>query len=455
MPLAPSRSVLRAFLCALPVLSVSAVPAALAEEPRVLIALDSSRSLSAEQSRAAATLTQDLIARLAVTTQPSVLTFDDSVHWLARAGDAGANGVEATLEALRPTGRYTVLHDGLIEGVRSLEAGGVVVLISDGMDENSATTLEDVARLASEQGVRVVTLGAGRVDERTMKRLALLTGGRYAGLSTSVDPDALTAEIEALRREVAAEKAQAAPPPTPVASVAPVATAEPASAAAPPPARDNSRLLLLVGALVAVVGIVIGFLLARRRTPAEPETAYEPDSGTKPGLFAPVSPPQSAPAAAAEPQAEPINESQLARLRGRPPVAPGGLMEISLDDTAAFQRLPFAESIERTLVLTEEVVLTVREPGRERRTFRLPPGRAIDIGRDSKRNTLALQDPTMSVQHFRLALEEGEIFLIDLNSTNGVLFEERHVGSARVHPGDRFRAGMVEFELNLHRASMS
>jgi hypothetical protein len=438
--------------CAAAGLALS-LPVAAAEEPQVLLALDSSRSLSVEQNRAAAELARNLVVRLAATTQASVLTFDDGVHWLARPGEGGA---EAALHSLPRTGRYTVMHDGLIEGVRALEASGVLVLISDGKDEGSATTLEDVARLASERGVRVVALGAGQVDERTMKRLALLTGGLYAGPVSAVDPDALTAEVEALRRRVAAERTPPAAAPAPPATAV-AETAPPVPAAAPEPARDSSRLLLLAGALVAAVGIVVGFLLARRRTPHElgPDRELQPD--TRPGLLdpEPAARPASAPAPAAEAEPEPIDEIQLARLRGRSPIPAGGLLEVSLDDTAAFQRLPFSESIERTLVLTEEVVLTVREPGQERRTFRIPPGRAIDIGRDTKRNTLGFHDPTMSMHHLRLALEEGEILLVDQGSTNGVLFQGRRVESTRLHPGDHFRAGMIEFELNLHRASVT
>jgi pSer/pThr/pTyr-binding forkhead associated (FHA) protein len=98
-------------------------------------------------------------------------------------------------------------------------------------------------------------------------------------------------------------------------------------------------------------------------------------------------------------------------------------------------------------------VLKVREPGQEARTFRVPPGRAVDVGRDAKRNTLSFHDPTMSVQHLRLVVDEGEAFLLDLGSTNGVLHEGRRVESARLEPGDRFRAGMIDFELVLHRAS--
>ena len=437
------RTALRGIVFALFTLSATF---ASAQEPRVVIALDSSRSLSAAESRAAAALASDLYVRLTATTRPSVLTFDDSLRWLAQPGEPGA---EALLEALRPAGRYTVLHDGLIAGVRSLDEGGVLVVISDGKDENSATTLEDVARLASERGVRVVTLGAGRVDERTMKRLALLTGGLYVGVTTSADADVLTAEIDALRREVAAERTPPAAPPAPVAAPPP-AVQTPVETPAATPARELSRPVLLVLALVAVMGIALGFLIARRRATATPAPSHEPDVGTHPG----VDVPEPSPAHAAGPEPPPVDEIEIARLRARPQLPAGALVEVSLDDTAAFQSLPLSETIERTLVLTEEVVLTVREPGQERRSYRIPPGRAIDIGRDAQRNTLAFHDPTMSMQHFRLVLEGGEVFLVDLSSTNGVLLHGRRVASARLQPSDRFRAGMIEFGLNLHRASM-
>ena len=72
---------------------------------------------------------------------------------------------------------------------------------------------------------------------------------------------------------------------------------------------------------------------------------------------------------------------------------------------------------------------------------------------DAGSNTLSFQDPTMSTQHLRVTLDEDEIFLVDLGSTNGVLLGERRVDAVRLHPGDRFRAGMIEFEIGLHHAS--
>jgi len=443
-----------------------ALAAPIAEAP-VVIALDSSRSLSPAESRATATLAKQILAALPAAAKPGVLAFDDDVRWLARPGAAG--GPEA-LDALTPAGRYTLLNDGLIEGVRALEDGGVLVLLSDGRDENSATTLEDAARLASERGVRLVTVGAGRADERTLRRLALLTAGLYGGRTDTLDGATLTQAIEALRHKLAAERAAKAPQ-----VVSPASPSEgPGSGSRPPivlpqPASGwpPARWLLPVGAAVAAFGIVLGFLLARRRAAESAGGAAsaspEPDGGTRPGVQwpqaapapVPTPLPTAPPAARPFPAPQPIDEVQIARIRLRPVVRPQGLLEISLDETAEFQRLPFSESIERTLVLTAEVVLTVREPGREPRAYRLPPDRAVDIGRDATLNTLAFLDPTMSTQHLRVALDDEEVYLVDLGSTNGVLVGERRVDAVRLHPGDRFRAGMIEFELGLHHASMS
>ncbi|MDQ1348428.1 MAG: hypothetical protein QG573_1802 [Acidobacteriota bacterium] len=449
----------------------------LSQEAPVVLALDSSRSLSPKESRAAGALAKELLAGLPPAASSGVLLFDDEVRWLARPGTPGSPGAAAELDAMTPAGRFTVLNDGLIEGVRALDKGGVLVLLSDGRDENSATTLEDAARLASERGVRLVTAASGRADERTLRRLALLTGGLYAGPVGKLDTAALLQSIEALRRDVEAERlarAPAAPPrelarPSSAISADTDATAVPGSVvevAAPTSGWPSARWLLAVGAAVAALGIVLGFLLARRRAASPAPESRELERGTQPGVHWPDVAPAATPAAtpsvlAAPPPAvspfpapRPIDEVQIARVRLRPSVRPQGLMEISLDETAAFQRLPFSESIERTLVLTAEIVLTVREPGREPRSFRLPPDRAVDIGRDATLNTLAFHDPTMSTQHLRVVLDDDEVYLVDLGSTNGVLVGERRVDAVHLHPGDRFRAGMIDFEIGLHHASM-
>lgn len=476
-------SLVNSMLALLLVGALAGAAPAVADSP-VVFALDSSRSLSAAESRATAELVKSLLAGLPAAATPGILTFDDEVRWLARPGAlaaSGANGANgangatetnAALDAMMPAGRFTVLNDGLIEGVRALDKGGVLVLLSDGRDENSATTLEDAARLASERGVRLVTVASGRADERTLRRLALLTGGLYAGPVGKLDSAALLQGIEALRRDVESERlarAPAMPVREPVEPSSAIAADTDATAvgssvvevAAPASGWPSSRWLLAVGAAVAAFGIVLGFLLARRRSASPSAESRELERGTQPGVHWPEATPAATtsvlaappPAVSPFPAPQPIDEVQIARVRLRPSIRPQGLMEISLDETAEFQRLPFSESIERTLVLTAEVVLTVREPGREPRSYRLPPDRAVDIGRDATQNTLSFQDPTMSTQHLRVVLDDDELYLVDLGSTNGVLVGERRVDAVHLHPGDRFRAGMIEFEIGLHHAS--
>ncbi len=409
----------------------------------VLVAIDSSRSLSPAENAATVAIAQELIGKLPAGVPAAVLSFDDEVHWLAFPGDPTAASAPGQVQV---KGRYTVLNDALVEGVRTLSSGGVVVLLSDGRDENSATTLEDAARLAGEHGVRVVAVGCGRPDERTLRRLALLTGGTYAGMRNATDADRILTEVTRLHdarvAEKRAEEARLAPPPPPPTPV-PIATPPPEASSSGPGAAFLGLALLLAAAAATV-----GYLLARRRAASQATGRGEyPELGTSPGV---AMPPPAVPAV----ESAPIDPGLLALLRSRVAAPPGQILQLSLDDTASFQRLPFSESAEKTLVLTEEMVLTVREPGREPRSYRLPPDRAISIGRDSQRNTLAFPDPTLSGQHFRIALDEGVAYLIDLDSTNGVFLNETRVRAARIRPGDRLRAGMLELELQVRQESL-
>jgi hypothetical protein len=437
----PTVAVLAACLA---VLALPRLAAAEAGTP-VVVALDGSRSLTAVENAAVVAAAGDLLGRLPAGTPTGLLTFADEVRWLVRPGEVGA--AEA-LSVVERSGSYTVLHDGLVEAIRALPEGGIVVLVSDGRDENSATTLEDVARLAGERGVRVVALAAGRAEERLLRRLALLTGGTFAGRLGAADADALAREVGALLDQMGAERRGAETRPAPAPPPAPT----PAAAVEAAPARQSTGygpLLLGLAALVGAVAAAIGFLSARRsrRARAGAEPAAEPDRGTAPGVVMP------APAGA--PPLPEVDEIVVARLRNREAAYPGSLAMVSLDDTAAFQRLQIGEPFERTLVLDEEIVLTVREPGREVRSFRLPPDRAVDVGRDASRATLSFPDPTLSGRHFRLILDEGWVYLLDLGSTNGVSVQERRVESARMRPGDRFRAGMLEFAIDVRHQGLT
>ncbi|MHB8959304.1 MAG: FHA domain-containing protein, partial [Candidatus Limnocylindrales bacterium] len=69
------------------------------------------------------------------------------------------------------------------------------------------------------------------------------------------------------------------------------------------------------------------------------------------------------------------------------------------------------------------VDLTVVEPHGRERTFSLPLGDHL-IGRDAGSAAVPVADPTVSWVHARLSVRTGEVWLTDLNSTNGTRIEK-------------------------------
>ena len=60
---------------------------------------------------------------------------------------------------------------------------GALVLITDGLDEDSAVDLDDGLRVAEGAQIPVYTVGVGKVQEKRLRRIAKLTGGEYAPIA--------------------------------------------------------------------------------------------------------------------------------------------------------------------------------------------------------------------------------------------------------------------------------
>jgi len=419
-------------------LLLSSIPAlAAAAGAPVVFALDSSRSLSPAECKVATDLAADLARRLAPDRPVGALSFDDQVRWLVEPGAGrGAPGLAAALTGVFPRGNFTLLDDALVEAAQRLPAGGVVVLVTDGKDESSATTLEDATRLAATAGVRIAAVGAGQPDERVLRRLALLTHGAFLGRLGALDPGAAASEIERLAGAVDATQRAAAPPPTPTPTALP-------TPAPPPPARGGEWGTLLLALLFAAAAALLGFLSARRRgAPAAAEPAA-PEPCPRCGEPLPTD---------GSPCPRCRDAALAARLHSVPLASLSDLAPVSLDDTSGFPDLPFEEAVEKTFVLTEEPVLIAREPGREPRVFRLPTERAVGIGRLA-RNTLACADPTLSGEHLRIVPYEGDFYALDLHSTNGLFVNGARVTFIKLRPGDQIKAGQQELELKIRQRS--
>jgi VWFA-related protein len=117
-----------------------------------------------------------------------VIDFNDVVHdTLGGRHIAAADTPElhAALETLRPAGQ-TALYDALMDGLehldRSTRARRVLVLVSDGGDNVSRATLDDVLYRAQRSSVTIYSIGlfdtsATDSNPDVLKRLAGATGG--------------------------------------------------------------------------------------------------------------------------------------------------------------------------------------------------------------------------------------------------------------------------------------
>lgn len=404
------------------------VAASAAAQP-VVFAVDTSRSLRANEIEAARRLVADVTERLPEESDVALMAFNDAPLWLAPPGSSRLR-VLATLGELAPAGRFTLLHDALFTAARALPGGGVIVLLTDGLDENSATTLEDVARLCELNRVRIVAVGLGRqLDERTLRRLALLTRGSYAGVLGAGSLPAVLRHLEEARAAVAAE---AAPTPTPPPPSTPAPAPEPVTA----PAPSFNPALVAVG-VVALLGFAIGVALWLRQRAEERRRRCE-------RCGAPLAEWEVECARCALPEAHALSETGAATAAEAPE---------TVLDPEVFAKQPLEERLDRTFVLDEQAVVVVKEPRKVPRTFVLPLDKAFAVGRAQGPNTVAIADPTVSGQHFKIVHKDGAFYVVDLGSTNGTRVNGVRVRSAQLKPGDVIRAGEVELEFRLQLRS--
>lgn len=406
-----------------------------APEPGLVVAIDTSRSLTPAALAATLAAVGRTLEALPAEAQVGVLAFDDAPRWLAEPGSSPA-AARARLAELKPQGRYTLLHDALFEAARRLEHGGAVLLLTDGRDENSATTVEDIARRCEAQKVRVLTVGVGpRIEDKALRRLALVTRGEYLG--AGLDPGKAAAAVGASMGQVKAARAAeleaerqrlAAALPRPAAPAAIPAAALPQQPA--PPARAEAELLdylpwILLGLLAVAFLAYVGLRSrAARQSAAAQDEARRHDE-----------------------ESQVADEAEAATIRlelAQVPMAqPRESPELTVD-TAVLQRMSLEERLERTSVLSSMLIL--RKPGEPPRSFLLDRDKAFSVGRDREKNTLAVPDPALSSQHFRVVPRSGVYFFVDLESTNGSYIGARKVRAKRLRTGDVIRAGQVEFE---------
>ena len=67
------------------------------------------------------------------------------------------------------------------------------------------------------------------------------------------------------------------------------------------------------------------------------------------------------------------------------------------------------------------------------------------IGRGKKATDLTIKDPNVSRTHAMIECIEGQYFIVDMGSTNGILYKGQRVQRMPINPGDTFR--IVKYDL--------
>ncbi len=399
---------------------------ALADQPPLIVAVDSSRSLTP----ADIAVVHDALA-VGLETIPSeipigLVVFDDTARRLIDQ-TTDHQAVLDALAAVVPQGKTTVLYDAIYLAAQSMENGGVVLVVTDGRDENSAVTADDVHALCERNDVRILTAGVGRtIDDRALRRLALLTRGAYLGPSAESLRQELGKAVGPVLDDLAVEPTPTPVPPTPVSEKSASTGRAAEGGVSLIPGVPTAWVLGAAGAaLLVIIGLFWG-LSRRNRTPGTcPRCGTAlPDDG------------------------EGCPVCEIERIRAT--ADNDGIAEVGSPDTPgldvgamAFETRP--EGVDRTVALGDVAVLTIHEEGREPREYTLPRDRIFAVGRAPKVNTVQIRDQTVSAQHFKVVFKDGRYYVVDLWTTNGTSVNHECVRVRPLSSGDVIRAGMTEF----------
>ena len=362
-----------------------------AEEIPAIVALtvDTSGSIRPELLNQVKDLATGVLQDLPSGSQVVLFTFDDQ----SRVIQERTSDIEAVRQALlgvSRAGRYTALYDALYDASRYLRdappARKAIILVTDGLDENSSVQVEDGLRIAVEGKIPVLCVGVGRIQEAVLRRIAKLTSGDYVSMSEA-DPAKLADRISAL------PPPQPAPPPVAVPVVVPVTV--------PVAARNGTWIYVVVGALIVASALSAAFFL-RRKPAAQPAVVSEGD----------------------------------------------GFDAEDGEDRTVVMRSEESGEVERTVMLRLQPRLAIIRGAGAGQCFNLSSETSLSIGR-SPGNGIPVEDSAVSGEHCRVRPEDGAFVVHDLKSTNGTFVNDRRIERHRLSEGDTIRVGETVLQFRL------
>jgi VWFA-related protein len=149
----------------------------------LIVAIDISGSMTPAMTKLKAAV-KEFLGEIPAEDRVTLLGFNDSIFTLTRKATDRAERVRA-VDRLAPWGS-TALYDVILRGIEMLgrqNGRKALVVFTDGEDQGSHATLQDVERKLQSNDVTLYMIGQGRgttLDtlKKIMERLALPTGGR-------------------------------------------------------------------------------------------------------------------------------------------------------------------------------------------------------------------------------------------------------------------------------------
>ncbi len=339
-----------------------------------------------------------------------------------------------------PTAQWTHFYDAISKAfvaLRHEEGKRLIVAFTDGKDDGSVVTYEDIRTLLQSNNIPLFAIGVQQSETgfRILERLALLTGGRVWHWDTfelrDLENSVKELPIPKLQSLSTPPSSQVTPPPGP--SPKPLPSVEASRAKSSPQTtqiiQEKTSQPFPLGwigiALLGIflIGIVIVFFVTRKSqavrvcdTCGRILEKYELE----------------------------CSNCALAQVETHEP---------SSLEPEWFKHDEVPEPLTQTIVMHHQPVLFVRKGKHAGSVFQLPPNRPVTIGRSSQ-SEITLDDPTVSGFHCRIAQKNGQWFLIDLESTNGTFCNEHRVEKViQLNPGDIIRIGSHELQFRLEPLS--
>jgi tight adherence protein B len=163
----------------------------LASSKSVVVAVDRSQSMAGDRLAAAVDGARAFVADKAGSDRVAVVVFGNKAVKLTSFSSSTIDADDALRTMSTDTKSGTALYDALALSTKMLSGEGdrarVVVLLTDGQDVSSQTTLQDAIAAAGKAGVIVYPIGVGASSETAapLQKMADATGGNYHAAATS------------------------------------------------------------------------------------------------------------------------------------------------------------------------------------------------------------------------------------------------------------------------------